>query len=745
MIRFNMPKLRIYQQILIGFIVTITIPLTGVAFLIHQVNQKAMKKEMARFTKHTAEALYKDFDTEMSWQKQQSQMMAQLISNGLGQKQPFEALTETILNLDNSLESVGLYNQSGQLIQAKYRRFEAVSPELRLPDQIAVSSSDSRQEEKTSETSAATFQLATDHPFQVLYFSESSLGIGKRVVQDGAYYLRAAIPLPSQKSAIPHSAIKTNNSRNQVPVFYVQQKSFDYLSQLVQQNNSLYDAFYIIDNDGFIIAGPESTNLQARITDKDLKAFQKIRPGVTHEFLSETLANTEDSASRNRKNKAYKKERLIQKEKETNDADDPEPLKKVIVKMPDINWGIIIESPYHMKQKYIARANTQTLLLILGCLAIIMALVLPYIFGISRNFRQLIKGVKAVGEGNYYRRIRLITNIFTPYEIVYLTVEFNRMARKTAESWQGIQEANEKLAKLDEFKSNLIDTISHELRTPLTSIKGYTSRLLRNDKTLDSEARVKSLKVVKRQADRLSRLVEDLLVIPDLESSGLRVYLDEVVLAPAIEGAVQFIQAKSECQIETEYTNNLTAGSIRVLADPDRLEQILLNLLDNAVKYSVGDAPIVVTVGEISNPNPQAPSLISNSQTAINTRPESEDSNDMPQESGQKTSQAHSAAGNILPAGSQNTHSFIWIAIKNPCEKLSEDQACSIDSLFDKFKRLDDSLVRTTRGSGLGLFITKGLVEAMGGSIQLTYLGNAASLNHGQFSVEFTVPYIFQA
>ena len=89
-----------------------------------------------------------------------------------------------------------------------------------------------------------------------------------------------------------------------------------------------------------------------------------------------------------------------------------------------------------------------------------------------------------------------------------------------ARQWNQIQQANEQLAKLDELKSNLIDTVSHELRTPLTNIKGYTSRLIRNDASLDPEIKLKSLRVIKQQADRLGRMVEDLLVIPDLERQG---------------------------------------------------------------------------------------------------------------------------------------------------------------------------------------------------------------------------------
>ncbi len=631
MIRFHMPKLRIYQQILICFGLIVTVPLLGVTFIINNINQYALKKELARFTEHTAEALYRDFGTEMDWQKQQSQMMSQLIARDLQAKQNFDVAVQRLLELDAELDAVGLYDANGRSVQLAYRGFQNLSPELRMPDELPHDPGNP----------------AHPMPFQVIYFNSGN-------PQDSPYYLRAVIPLDTSSLSIKGAA------------YYVQQKSFAYLQNLVRSNNSLYDAFYIIDSNGLIIAGPDGGGQQAHISSQDYAQFVKIRPGVTHEYSSS--AQSQDA----------------QQDIKDKDTDEDPPLKKVIVKMPEINWGIIIESPYHMKQKYIKRAGTQTILLILGCLLVILLLVLPYILGISRNFRQLIKGVKAMGEGNYFRRIRLISNFFTPYEIVYLTLEFNRMARKTADSWQTIQEANRKLAKMDEFKSNLIDTVSHELRTPLTSIKGYTSRLLRYDTTLDVDTRVKSLKVVKQQADRLGRLVEDLLVIPDLDAASLRVYPDRVELAPLLENSAQFIQLRytkeeSDCKINVILPDRFDPD-FSVLADPDRLEQILINVLDNAAKYALPDTPVDLFVS-VESKHPE----------------------------------------------------LIAITVVNQCDPIPMEKLEALDSLFEKFKRLDDSLVRTTRGSGLGLFITRGLVEAMNGSIQLFY-------DSGQFKVRFTIP-----
>jgi len=660
-----MPKLRIYQQILICFGLIVSLPLLGVTFIINGINQQAMKKELARFTEHTAEALYRDFETEMSWQKQQSLMMATLMNDDLHTKSSFEVSARRILKMDGNMDAIGLYDANGHLTKSLYRNYAELSPDLRLQSDLPINPNTPINKDSLQ-------------PFQVIFYNSGN-------PQDSPYYLRGIIPVANGQLE-PLWDLTGNHHLSLHPsYYYVQQKNFSYLQKLVKSNNSLYGAFYIIDSDGLIIAGPEGAELQERIRKEDYKQFIKVKPGVTHEFSSTSLA----SQSGTNRDPFHNGKLSSGSDNVNKDSDDAPALKKVIVKMPDINWGIIIESPYHMKQKYIKRAGTQTLLLILGSLLIMLLAVLPYILGISRNFRQLIKGVKAMGEGNYYRRIRLLTNFFTPYEIVYLTVEFNRMARKTADSWTTIQEANRKLAQLDEFKSNLIDTVSHELRTPLTSIKGYTSRLLRYDSTLDAETRIKSLKVVKQQADRLGRMVEDLLVIPDLETAGLRVYPDQVLLPPMLENCMQFIQAKDQREIAVEIAEDL-AEPLNVLADPDRLEQILLNLLDNAVKYSLPDTTIGLFV------------------TSESSEEESQEQDMLPQK--------------------------IAITVCNECDPIPMENLDNLDSLFDKFKRLDDSLVRTTRGSGLGLFITRGLVEAMGGNITLHYDQN------GYFQARFTLP-----
>lgn len=271
--------------------------------------------------------------------------------------------------------------------------------------------------------------------------------------------------------------------------------------------------------------------------------------------------------------------------------------------------------------------------------------------------RQLFKAVIALSKGNYQRQIRLLTTSFTPYEIVFLANEFNNMASEIHKSYKELKRKNKELKELNEFRSNLLDTVSHELRTPLTSIQGYTSRLMRQDIVIDDETKQKSLRIIKEQSERLKRLIEDLLTIPDIEGMRLRTECTNVWLSEVLEQAELLLRKREGRDIVV----NLDKNFPEVFADKGRLEQVFVNLYENAIKYSYPDTPIIVDTN------------IDNGKACI--------------------------------------------TVKNFCDKIPEK---TLATLFQKFVRLDDNMTRTTRGTGLGLFIVKGLVEAMEGTIELS-------------------------
>ncbi len=328
----------------------------------------------------------------------------------------------------------------------------------------------------------------------------------------------------------------------------------------------------------------------------------------------------------------------------------------VYLKKTDPDVTIIVNTSKTVTKHTIDYNRDKIILSILLTVLTVFFVVGLYTSYLYINIRQLFKAIIAISKGNYERRIRLLTNIFTPFEIVFLGNEFNRMVNQIHKSYIQLKKKNKELKQMNEFRSNMVDTVSHEFRTPLTSIQGYTSRLLRQDIKIDEETKIKSLKIIKKQSERLKRMIEDLLVIPDIEGARLNVNLVNLPINSVIESSIMLVRNDANKEI----INNVQDCEIEILADTDRIEQVFVNLIENAIKYSKDDNPITLDY-EIRDEK--------------------------------------------LVVSVQNDYDVI------PREKLK--------TLFDKFTRVDDKTTRTTRGTGLGLFIVKGLVEAMGGEIRL--------------------------
>lgn len=322
---------------------------------------------------------------------------------------------------------------------------------------------------------------------------------------------------------------------------------------------------------------------------------------------------------------------------------------------PDLT--IVVNTTEDITKHAIIDNRVKIILSVLSAILSMMLLIGFYIYYLYINIRQLFKAVIALSKGNYQRQIRLLTTSFTPYEIVFLANEFNNMASEIHKSYIELKRKNIELKELNEFRSNLLDTVSHELRTPLTSIQGYTSRLMRQDIVIDEETKQKSLRIIKEQSEKLKRLIDDLLTIPDIEGMRLRTINTTVWLDKVLEQSELLLRKRDGHEIVVQMGDDFSP----VIADKGRLEQVFVNLYENAIKYSYPDSPIIVTVEQHDN-------------KAV-------------------------------------------IEVKNNCDIIPEKK---LKTLFDKFVRLDDEMTRTTRGTGLGLFIVKGLVEAMDGTIELS-------------------------
>ena len=335
-----------------------------------------------------------------------------------------------------------------------------------------------------------------------------------------------------------------------------------------------------------------------------------------------------------------------------------QPLAYYQLENPD--WTIIVKTVQSVTQKNITTPRYRIILSLVLAALFIFAVVGVYTYYLYLNIRQLFKGIIAISKGSYNRKIRLLKSVFTPHEIVFLEKEFNYMTKKVATSYAELSEKNLELKRLDEFRTSLVSAISHEFRTPLTNIIGYSSRLLRSDIEIDEATKNKSLKVIKQQAQRLSNMVDDLLVIPDIESFRLQLNTEELDLSKLLELSITYANSNN-----SKFDVNTAVDLLPVKADKDRLIQILINLCDNAIKYNKDNAPIVISAANVEG------------------KP--------------------------------------CLSILNKSDIIPKEM---INKLFDKFVRLDSELTRTTRGTGLGLFIVKGLCEAMNISIDISSTEN---------------------
>lgn len=422
----------------------------------------------------------------------------------------------------------------------------------------------------------------------------------------------------------------TDNARlNEQPILSTQLKDGSYLVVTYNANNLDNQLFKSLEND----------NRQIYIMDENNHLI------ASHNFTPDAFKETLDLLPKD----------LVIEDPVLFGDEKNRPI--VYLHRNNPNFTIVVNTTENIAKHAIIDNRVKIILSVLAAILSMMVLIGFYIYYLYINIRQLFKAVIALSKGNYQRQIRLLTTSFTPYEIVFLANEFNNMASEIHKSYLELKRKNKELKELNEFRSNLLDTVSHELRTPLTSIQGYTSRLMRQDIVIDEETKQKSLRIIKEQSERLKRLIEDLLTIPDIEGMRLRTENGPVWLGEVFEQAELLLRKKDGRDIVVSLDKNFP----QVFADKGRLEQVFVNLYENAIKYSYPETPIIV-------------------ETFVKK-------------------------GKAV------------IKVKNSCDKIPEKK---LNSLFQKFVRLDDNMTRTTRGTGLGLFIVKGLVEAMEGSIALS-------------------------
>ncbi len=146
-------------------------------------------------------------------------------------------------------------------------------------------------------------------------------------------------------------------------------------------------------------------------------------------------------------------------------------------------------------------------------------------------------------------------------------------------------------ASLDRERSDLVATVAHELRSPLTGVKGFVTTLLSKWDRLNDDQKKLMLTTVATDAERLSRLITELLDVARIDTGRLPLYRREIDALPIIERVVESVRASTSRRI----TLTAEEPKVVVFADPDKLVQVVTNLVDNAVRH--GEGVVNVTTG----------------------------------------------------------------------------------------------------------------------------------------------------
>ena len=248
---------------------------------------------------------------------------------------------------------------------------------------------------------------------------------------------------------------------------------------------------------------------------------------------------------------------------------------------------------------------------------------------------------------------------------------YRELSEKNAE----LKAAYERLQELDRLKSNFLATVSHELRTPLTSIMGYSEMLAEGIGGPLNGEQLEFVQTIRTKSDQLLSLIMSLLDLSKLESGTLALRRSDVVISDVLLEASSTIApaaAKKGVGLRVEAEDDLPL----ILGDGERLRQVFINLLDNAVKFTDPGGEVVLT----------ARALV-------------EDPDELP--------------GLILVAPLRQE---IEVRVSDTGIGIPESQRMKV---FDPFYQIDQSSTREHGGTGLGLSIVKRLIEAHRGSIRI--------------------------
>lgn len=309
--------------------------------------------------------------------------------------------------------------------------------------------------------------------------------------------------------------------------------------------------------------------------------------------------------------------------------------------LDEYRWFVISEWPKNDAYQAINHMIIQSLLIIIITITLVIIFGLITSRQIIRPIKVLSNGVNKISEGDLEYKIELPTGD----EFEKLAKEFNKMTDVLKEN--------------SELRDEFVFIAAHELRTPVTAIKGYVAMILSNDFGKISENIQQPLRTVEGANNRLVQLVQDLLQVARSEAGKMIIELKSVNIKNNINNVAKELKSLSdEKNITVNYKD--PGKNVVVLADDNKLNEVIINIIGNAIKYTLSDGSIDI-FHEVNKDK------------------------------------------NILV-----TH------IKDHGIGMKEED---MEKLFSKFYRVQTEKTAKIEGTGLGLFICREIIERMGGKI----------------------------
>jgi len=353
------------------------------------------------------------------------------------------------------------------------------------------------------------------------------------------------------------------------------------------------------------------------------------------------------------------------------------------------------------------RTNIQfTLIFLFFSFVVILLIIILIKTKVTTPIKKLMEGTKEIAKGNYNKKIEIVSND----EIGLLADSFNQMSQhlkqsrdelldsqknlekivetrtkelndkvkklgeseiatlnimedlqhtidKLKETQTTIELQNIQLKKLDRIKSDFLNITSHELRTPMSAIKGYVQMVIKQKLGQITEEQQQALTVVLRNTDRLDNLIRDILDVSRLESGTMKFVPEKTNPGKMIKEAIETMQPTAELKnikISTEIENDVP----EMMVDPERIKQVIINIVNNAIKFS---------------PN-----------------------------------------GSIINVRTKREKDTVLFVIQDFGRGIPKDKQ---EKIFEIFYQVDSGMDRKFGGAGLGLAISRGIVLSHGGNI----------------------------